>query len=98
MNKEDSLKATGEAARNGRSTSQFVICEQCGHIQQPRQVARYVKISGELYLLGQTSRRGSQIQCIAPDGLVHRVCYWEPQGIAPGTRIHTSGQILEYLA
>ena len=76
----------------------LIICDQCGRIQQPRQVARYVKISGELYLLGQTSRGGSQIECVAPDGLVHRVCYWESQGISPNTRIHASGQTLEYLA
>lgn len=54
-------------------------------------IATHVTIDGQTYKLGATSARDSKIQCIAADGLVHRVCHWQPQGIQAGQRLRTSG-------
>lgn len=59
-------------------------------------VATHVTIGGQTYRLGQTSANDSKIACIAADGLVHRVCYWHPQGIEAGQRVFTSGERLYY--
>jgi hypothetical protein len=60
-------------------------------------IATHVTINGTAtYRLGQTSRNDTQIQCIAADGLVHRVCHWQPGGIEAGARLHTSGNDHHY--
>lgn len=60
-------------------------------------IATYVTIDERnTYRLGQTSSRDTKIQCIAPDGLVHRVCHWQPRGIEAGTVLYTSGSRLHY--
>lgn len=58
--------------------------------------ATHVTIDGRTYRLGQTSRHDSQIQCVAEDGLVHRVCYWRPGGIQAGEHLYTSGKTHHY--
>lgn len=50
------------------------------------------------YKLGRLLPSGgtlSQVQCIAPDGLVHRVCTWR-EGWGMGTVVFTGGERLQF--